>query len=110
MQEVALLTHEYLTVEFDLLKKPPLIFRFADNSVMKANHLQEFLNRQSARGWQLLAALPLTYVSFTVGEDAGLHLHCCRLIFLGPVWTNSDSPDTEPPPDGSGPSPRLKPA
>lgn len=54
---------EYLTVEYQLQKPgKPLIFRFTDNSTVKANHLQEFLNRQASQGWQLLTVLPLTYV------------------------------------------------
>jgi hypothetical protein len=100
---------EYLTVEFSLIKKGPLAFRFADGSKVEANHLQEFLNRQADLGWQLLAALPLSYIPFKTPEGDGLHLHCCRLIFRGPIWPNSDISDTEPPPGGTVPGRRLKP-
>jgi hypothetical protein len=99
-----------LTVEFSLVKKPPLIFRFADNSTVKANHLHEFLNRQAALGWQLLAALPLTYVAVkTSDQPDGLLLNCCRLIFLGPVWPSAHNGETEPPPGGTGPDRHLQP-
>jgi hypothetical protein len=100
---------EYLTVEFSLLTKGPLIFKFADDPEVRANHLQEFLNRQAARGYQLLAALPLSYITFKTLERAGLHLHLCRLVFLGPVWPNAHNGDTEPPPGEKGPGSKLKP-
>jgi hypothetical protein len=101
---------EYLTVEFSLVKKPPLIFRFADNSTIKANHLHEFLNRQAAQGWELLTVLPLTYVAVkTSGQPDGLLMNCCRLIFRGPIWPNAHNGETDPPLDEKAPGPRLKP-
>jgi len=99
---------EYLTVEYSELHKP-LKFRFADNSSIETNHLQEFLNRQESLGWELMAIIPLTYISFKKNEDAGLHLHCCRLVFRGPVWPNAHNDDIGPRPGGSGPNRPLKP-
>ena len=100
---------EYLTVEYSDLHKP-LKFRFADDSGAEANSLQEFLNRQEAKGWELLAAIPLSY-NFKNTPEGGARseLILCRLIFRGPSWPNADNPHRDPQPDQPFPGRKLQP-
>jgi len=99
---------EYLTVEYSDLHKP-LKFRFADGSCVEANHLQEFLNRQEALGWELLATIPLSYNFLKTAEGAASELRLCRLVFRGPSWPSPHNPDKAPQPSEK-PGRRLKPA
>lgn len=100
---------EYLTVECSLVKTGAMIFRFADDSQVKANHMQEFFNRQAALGWELLAVMPLSYVYFKPPDDEGvLLLNHCRLIFQY-RRSNADTSDRDPPPGPGVPGRRLTP-
>jgi hypothetical protein len=101
--------YEYLTAEYRLDKPgKPLIFRFADNSSITTNYLQEFLNRQTYLGWKLLAAVPLAFDLIKPPKVEGAFvLTCCQLIFERVLEANYDNGDTTPAP---GDRPRkLKP-